>query len=115
MPMRPQTHKPFPSTGATPHRPNGKRPSAHKRGYTRRWQQFRLWWLAQHPLCECGPSCCPDGCNLAATEVDHKRPVNGPDDPGFYDETNLSALAEACHSRKTGKDRRKGLCGNKGH
>ncbi len=110
MPLKPQQHRPAGAGNVHQHKPAGNRLSSHARGYGSRWQKFRLIFLAAHPLCECGPDCCPGGCNLGATEVDHRRPVTGPDDPGFYDEANLQALAEACHSRKTAKDKRAGRC-----
>lgn len=61
--------------------------------YGRRWQRLRGWYLAQHPLCECG-------CGYAATVVDHRVAHHG--DPGLmYDIGNLQALTKACHDRKT--------------
>jgi len=101
MPTRPRTHQ---ARGtARPAAVPELRDNANARGYTRTWQQFRAAYLAEHPLCECDASCCPQGCLLPATDVDHRRPVRGPDDPAFYDLDNLQALAHACHSRKTAR------------
>jgi 5-methylcytosine-specific restriction protein A len=101
MPNRPPTHKPL-VTHVTIHRPREARPSSHKRGYTRRWQAYRLWYLATHPLCAT-----PD-CHQPAKQVDHVKAVTGPDDPLFWEETNHQALCHSCHSRKTAtEDRRR--------
>jgi 5-methylcytosine-specific restriction enzyme A len=111
MPNRPPTHKPFRAANVSVHKPAAaQRLSAHKRGYGSRWRKFRLYFLANHPLCECGPECCPNGCHAAATEVDHIQPIKDKDDPLFFEESNLAALSEGCHSKKTAKDRRKGQC-----
>jgi hypothetical protein len=97
--------------GSMPHRikqhrpPRGpkqseNRPSFAKRGYGRRWQKLRQWFLIQpeNVLCACG-------CGRQAEVVDHIEPVSGPDDPRFFDPDNLQALTAACHNRKTAKDR----------
>jgi 5-methylcytosine-specific restriction enzyme A len=109
MPERPKQYRP-PQPARSHTVPAATRLSAHKREYGSRWQKFRVVFLREHALCECGPDCCPDGCHEPATEIDHIRPVQGPDDPGFFDESNLQALTEACHGRKTAKDRREGTC-----
>jgi 5-methylcytosine-specific restriction enzyme A len=104
MPLRPQNHQPFKASAIQQHRPTeAVRLSPHRRGYTARWQRYRLFYLSTHPLCSVA------GCNLCATDVDHIVPVTGPDDEGFWDESNHSAKCHACHSRKTAKeDRNKG-------
>lgn len=74
------------------------------RGYDARWARFRAQYLRAHPICACG-------CGDPAQEVHHIVPVTGPDDPLFYDESNLAGLTHACHSRETMRmlnDRRKG-------
>jgi 5-methylcytosine-specific restriction endonuclease McrA len=38
-----------------------------------------------------------------ATEIHHIVPVKGPDDPNFYEESNLLPLAKPCHSAVTMK------------
>lgn len=35
------------------------------------------------------------------TDVDHIIPVDGPDDPRFWDPENHQSLCHACHSAKT--------------
>jgi 5-methylcytosine-specific restriction protein A len=63
------------------------------RTYGRRWQRLRRFYLAAHPLCECG-------CGYAASVVDHKTPHHG-DPQLLYDWGNLQALTKACHDKKT--------------
>lgn len=101
MPKRPNQHRPSHLVGRT----RTSRPeSSTARGYGYRWQQCRRRFLLAHPLCECGTDCCPDGCGMLATDVDHKQRVTGPDDPAFWDEDNWQPLAKACHSRKTRRE-----------
>ncbi|HEY7433108.1 MAG TPA: HNH endonuclease signature motif containing protein [Streptosporangiaceae bacterium] len=78
------------------------RGSGTARGYTKRWATFRKHYLGEHPVCECGPDCCPGGCGQLATDIDH-RDGSGRNGPRAYDETNLQALAHGCHSRKTAR------------
>lgn len=85
-----------------------RRPSAAKRGYGHRWRIYRRWYLAKNPLCV---RCQADGRIEPATDVDHIRPVDGPYDPEFWEETNHEALCHACHSRKTATEN--GGFGNK--
>lgn len=72
------------------------RGTATERGYDSRWSRFGEWYLNQYPLCACG-------CGRGAEEIHHLTPVTGPDDPRFYDESNLAGLTKACHSRETMK------------
>lgn len=80
-----------------------RRASAQDRGYDARWQRFRLWFLAKHPVCA--------HCSRPATDVDHITPHSGPRDPLFWDQDNLQPLCHSCHSRKTAADVRAGLAG----
>lgn len=73
------------------HRPPDRRPSAHARGYDRRWRRFRRIILRERPLCE--------DCGAPATEVDHRVAINRGGEK--YDRANLRALCKPCHSRKT--------------
>ncbi len=68
------------------------RPSAHGRGYGRRWERLRLMVLARQPFC----NACDRG--EPGVHVDHIYPkeLGGSDDFG-----NLQALCAACHGRKT--------------
>lgn len=78
------------------------RGSGAARGWSKRWAAFRLRYLRDHPMCECGPDCCPEGCDQPATDVDHIDGT-GRNGPRAYDPTNLQALSHACHSRKTAR------------
>jgi 5-methylcytosine-specific restriction protein A len=83
-------------------RQDGPRPSAHKRGYNKAWQRYRIGYLIEHPLCVL---CEREGRVTAATVVDHVLPHQG-DEERFWDEANHMALCARCHSRKTAtKDR----------
>jgi 5-methylcytosine-specific restriction protein A len=86
----PQTRPPFDDT---------KRPNAHQRGYTRRWQRLRLSFLRSHPLCA---ACASEGLVKAASDVDHIVPHRG-DSTLFWDMANLQSLCASCHARKTAR------------
>lgn len=75
-----------------------RRPSAARRGYGHRWRRYRAAFLRRNPLCR---RCLRKGITAAACEVDHVRPVSGPDDPLFWKPSNHQALCKPCHSRKT--------------
>ena len=59
---------------------------------SKRWREPRFRFLAEHPLCA--------SCGAPASIVDHIVPHRG-DESLFWDEGNLQALCQACHSRKT--------------
>jgi 5-methylcytosine-specific restriction endonuclease McrA len=75
---------------------------------TAAWQHIATRYRRAHPICECGPTCCPDGCGREAVDVDHivPRPRGAPLDRGRWDaEGNLQALARSpCHRRKTARE-----------
>lgn len=71
----------------------GKGGSSTARGYGYRWQQYRLRFLAEHPLCA---MCKAAGRVEAATIVDHKQPHRG-DDALFWDADNHQPLCKRCH------------------
>lgn len=73
--------------------------------YDSRWQRFRRWFLAKHPVCS------DPICGRPATDVDHIVPHAGPSDPLFWDQSNMQALCHSCHSRKTASDVRSGAAG----
>jgi 5-methylcytosine-specific restriction protein A len=81
-----------------------------QRGYTYQWQKFRLWWLAEHPLCgdrEDGPSaehsqCVREGRVSAGTDVDHITPHRG--DMDAFWRGPFQTLCARCHSLKTQKE-----------
>lgn len=76
-----------------------RRGSPAARGYDSRWRRYAKRYLRKHPVCACG-------CRQPSEEVDHITPVNGPDDPHFWDPANHQALSKACHSRKTARENR---------
>ncbi len=94
MPTRPRSTKVM--------APREPRLSAHDRGYDHRWQQARLSFLADHPLCEC-EQCKANGLVVEATVVDHVIPHKG-DRELFWDRSNWQAMAKPCHDRKTMKE-----------
>jgi len=63
------------------------------RGYGYRWQQYRLRYLAQHPLCV---MCEAEGRVEAAVVVDHVVPHEG-EQQLFWSASNHQALCKACH------------------
>ena len=75
-----------------------QRGSAHKRGYDRRWSRYASGYLQRSPLCV---QCAEEDVDRLAECVDHIRPVEWPDDPGFWDAANHQPLCWSCHSRKT--------------
>lgn len=77
-----------------------KRASAHKRGYTYRWQTVRKDFLSKHPWCA---ECQRQGRLTTATEVDHIIPHKG-DRRLFWDRSNWQPLCHSCHSRKTARE-----------
>ena len=72
--------------------PAGK--SSTARGYSYRWQQYRLRFLAAHPLCV---MCQARGRITVATVVDHIIPHKG-DQRLFWDRANWQSLCTAHHS-----------------
>ena len=71
------------------------------RMYDRKWREYRLRFLAENPLCV---ACMKAQKLEAATDVDHIRPIDGPDDPGYWDTKNHQGLCHSCHSEKTAKE-----------
>ena len=75
-----------------------RRGSSASRGYSFRWQRYRVGFLRANPLCV---RCEAVGKLKPSTDVDHIVAVSGPDDPLFWDPSNHQALCHSCHSRKT--------------
>ena len=66
--------------------------------YNHKWQQERLVWLNEHPLCS---ACLEQGKTTLATVVDHVVPHKG-DAVLFWDSTgNWQSLCATCHNRKS--------------
>lgn len=78
-----------------------QRGTAAQRGYTYRWNKYSRWFRRQNPLCAI---CEREGRVAPSEHVDHIKPVNGPDDPNFWEPGNHWALCHSCHSRKTAKE-----------
>lgn len=107
MPRRAKLHRPRKKPGVPPAHPtSGRRESAARRGYGRPWQRLRLEVLAERPLCE---DCLDEGRTTPSNEVDHVIPTKGEHDPRHYDKSNLRALCKSHHSRKTQRDKTRGL------
>lgn len=77
-------------------RQDRQRGTSTQRGYnSARWKALRLSILIERRY-QCS------ACHLYnATDVDHLVAVDGPDDPLFWQRSNLDAKCHACHSRKT--------------
>ena len=110
MPQRPKT---ITSTSCVPTAPRQARLRADRwrgtaasRGYGWRWQQARANYLAQHPLCA---MCELEGRTQLATLVDHIVPVQGAEDPGFWNDSNWQPLCRPHHAQKTANDVKQGL------
>lgn len=73
------------------------RPSAHKRGYNRRWRQISKAFVVSNPYCA---EHSRQG-KIASSEVtDHIIPHKGDMDL-FWDPSNWQALCKRCHDRKS--------------
>ena len=68
---------------------------------TARWQKARAKVLKQDPMCR---PCASIGRERAATQVDHLVPVVTRPDLAFV-EANLQPICDACHRRKSAKER----------
>lgn len=78
-----------------------QRGSAAKRGYDRKWQRFRRWYLRHHPLCA---KCV----RAAATEVHHLRGLREhPEDKCKPEQ--VEALCKPCHSQETAQNLGRGM------
>ncbi|HHJ4457381.1 HNH endonuclease [Citrobacter sp. RHBSTW-00696] len=80
---------------------DSRRGTRTERGYTNRWQRYRLRYLKANPLCK---SCQKSGQFTPALIVDHIIPIDGEADVLFWPEWNHQPLCHACHNRKTVQD-----------
>ena len=78
------------------HAPKHRRPSAHRRGYTRTWRARRLAWLSAHPWCA---RCEARGLLVRAADVHHVARHHG-DVAGVLGGT-LESLCKSCHGHAT--------------
>lgn len=75
------------------------RDSSCRRGYDRKWQAFRSWFLHRHPLCA---DCKEIGNITPAEEVHHVEKLA--DRPELRCvEGNCRALCKSCHSIRTAR------------
>ena len=98
MPYRPKTNA-AECDGANK-RPNA-RLSTFKRGYDKKWQKFRAWYLRQYPMCE---HCSERGVDTPAKDLHHVIPLR--DGGEKLDEENVQGLCRSCHSRETVKEKK---------
>lgn len=77
---------------------DNERGTAHERGYSSRWTKYSKQYRIDHPLCEI---CLKKGILELSECVDHIIPVDGPDDPLFWEPTNHQALSNRCHNIKS--------------
>jgi len=70
------------------------RESPSARGYDRKWERLRRWFLNRNPFCA--------DCGGPAEEVHHK--VALAEGGARLDEGNLEALCKGCHSRRTRRE-----------
>ena len=76
-----------------------KRPTAHQRGYTSKWQKASAAYLVTHPIAV-DIFNTHGGRRLPAVIVDHIIPHRG-DMKLFWDSTNWQGVTKADHDRKT--------------
>ncbi len=84
------------------HKPEIVHETAHHNPFysTARWQKFRNWYIAGHPLCEM--------CGAPGTLVDHIQELK--DGGEELDPANSMTLCSRCHAKKTRKEKkRRGL------
>ena len=82
-------------------RPKKARLSARKAGYDAVWQRFREHIANIRP-----PICVHCGIALPGRHMhlDHKKAIDGINDPGRLDEDNVQWLCLPCHTKKTVKE-----------
>lgn len=98
MPSAPRNFRPphMPSKEEQARQYNRRRGTGTERGYGHRWKKFRNWFLTYPCNVLCGI------CGRAeATIVDHVVKLSGPDDPLWFEITNLLAECAPCHRRKS--------------
>jgi 5-methylcytosine-specific restriction protein A len=76
-----------------------RRPSAHKRGYTRKWAEYSKARLRRHPLCVGYPLGYHGERVVEATVTDHIESA-GVAPHRFWDEKNHQSLCDRCNKVK---------------
>jgi 5-methylcytosine-specific restriction protein A len=94
MPKRPPVFRP-PGFRRTKRAPE-KRASARARGYDYAWEEFSKAYLREHPLCV---QCLAKAKTVPSTQTDHIVPLSKGGEK--YVASNLQALCDSHHSRKT--------------
>lgn len=88
-------------TGRCPRKEQPRnRESANERGYDYRWQQARISYLAENPLCS---ECQWYGRVTPALAVDHRKPHRG-NQEWFWNRDNWQPLCSRCHNGKTNRE-----------
>jgi 5-methylcytosine-specific restriction protein A len=78
-----------------------RRPRGRSNDYNGRWRTFSKDYLSRHLECESDRCLAiPWYARPTATQVDHIDGL-GPSGPRGFDESNLRALCQSCHSSKT--------------
>lgn len=98
MPSRPAVYRPHKKRPAPS---DVNRPTAAQRGYSSRWQRFRLSFLAEHPLCQ---PCSTEGRTAEGVDL-HHIDGKGPHGSRGYDPDNILVCCHSCHSKITAKEK----------
>lgn len=104
MPKAPKQHRPAHWVHPAVRRReiDRRRASASERGYTTRWHKFAEAIKRERIFCEL---CMVVGIETPIVDngsiLDHIVPVNGPDDPLFYDASAVWGLCRACDRFKS--------------
>lgn len=86
------------------------RESSAKRGYDRKWREWRETTWKRIVSSGTIPKCAECGLQfgIESPHFDHIEPVQSADDPNFYDTNNIQFLHLGCHVKKTNRDVRNG-------
>lgn len=91
-------------------RMGASRPTAARRGYGYKWQQYRKQFFSVSRVC----ACCGQQATIHNADIDHIIAVTGPSDPLFWKHSNHQALIHGHHSRKTATQDRVSLWRGRG-
>lgn len=97
MPYKPKVHRPPGHRTERERRREFDRTRADKAHHafysSKRWRRFRGWFLARHPVCQCGEP---------ATVVDHQAETKDRPDLSLS-EDNCRPACVRCHNAKTAR------------